>query len=192
MGSLFLFLNMKNISILVVAAFFMACSNPSDKYAPEKNLSPQELDANLWAIIRYLGKSPEGLTPAERFYVAYDSHYREQMKFHRVDAWYVKDGTHYFLVSKPAPSVTEKRVATGGKVVFNDASGIKSYEEVFRTWRLTPDTLSKRSIILFDKMVRGESLKPYETRYSNGVEYIEFPDQQTYFDLNERAWKIRQ
>jgi hypothetical protein len=41
-------------------------------------------------------------------------------------------------------------------------------------------------------MVEGENLKPFETRYSNGVEYIEFPDEQTYFDKTERAWKVKQ
>lgn len=183
---------MKNFIFVLIIAVSGACTNSADKYSPEKNLSPQELDANLWSMIRYLGKSPEGLTPPERFYGAYDSHYREQMKVHRVEAWYNKGDAHYFLVSRPAPSVTEKRVATGGKVVFNDKGGIQDYEEIFRTWRLMPDTLKKRSGILFDKMVQGENLKPFETRYSNGVEYIEFPDEQTYFDKTDRAWKVKQ
>jgi hypothetical protein len=183
---------MKKLFAIASLAFLMACSSSTDKYLPEKNLSAQELDANLWSMIRYLGKSPEGLTPPERFYVAYDSHYREQMKLHRVDAWYNKGDVHYFLVSRPAPSVTEKRVATGGKVIFDDKGGIQEYEEIFRTWRLVPDTLKKRSFILFDKMVQGENLKFFETRYSNGVEYIEFPDEQTYFDKTERTWKVKQ
>jgi hypothetical protein len=182
---------MKKFIGITSLAFLVACSSSADKYLPEKNLSAQELDVNLWSMIRYLGKSPEGLTPPERFYVAYDSHYREQMKLLRVDAWYKKDDVHYFLISRPAPSVTEKRVATGGKVVFDDKGGIQEYEEVFRTWRLVPDTLKKRSLVLFDKMVQGENLKPFETRYSNGVEYIEFPDEQTYFDKTDRAWKVR-
>lgn len=182
---------MKNLFSITILAVLFACSTSADKYKPEQNLTPQELDANLWTMMRYLGKSPEGLTPPERFYAAYDSHYMEQMKLHRIDAWYKKNDTHYFMVSRVAPSITEKRVATGGKVVFDEKGGIAEYEEVFRTWRLVPDTLQKRASILFDRMVKGESLRSFETRYSNGVEYIEFPDEKTYFDKTERAWKVR-
>lgn len=173
-------------------ATLVACSTSADKYNPERNLTPQELDANLWRMIRYLGKSPEGLTPPERFYAAYDTHYREQMMLHRIDAWYKEGSTHYFLVSRIAPSITEKRVATGGKVIFNDKGAIQEYEEVFRTWKMVPDTLKKRSLFLFDKMVKGENLKSYETRFSKGVEFIEFPDEKVFYDKKERAWKIRQ
>lgn len=183
---------MKKFIFVLALAVLAACSTSGDKYNPDKNLSPQELDANLWSMIRYIGKSPEGLTPPERFYAAYDSHYMEQKKLLRIDAWYKKNDTHYFLVSRIAPSVVEKRVATGGKVVFDDKGGIAEYEEVFRTWKLVPDTLKKRSLLLFDKMVQGENLRPFESRYSNGVEYIEFPDERTYFDKEERGWKIKE
>jgi hypothetical protein len=183
---------MKKFIFIISIAVLASCSTSADKYNPDKNLSPQELDANLWSMIRYLGRSPEGITPPERFYPAYDSHYKEQKKFIRIDAWYKKNDTHYFLVSRIAPSVVEKRVATGGKVVFDDKGGIQEYEELFRTWKLVPDTLKKRSLFLFDKMVQGENLKPFETRYSNGIEYIEFPDDRTYFDKVERTWKVKE
>ena len=181
---------MKKLIFILFLAVLAACSSSADKYNPENNLSPQELDANLWSMMRYLGRSPEGLTPPERFYPAYDSHYMEQKKLIRVDAWYKENDTYYFLVNRIAPSITEKRVATGGKVVFDDKGGIQEYEEVFRTWKMVPDTLRKRAMFLFDKMVKGEDLKPYETRFSNGVDFIEFPDERTYYDKTERAWKL--
>ena len=68
---------------------------------------------------------------------------------------------------------------------------ISDYEEVFRTWKMVPDTLAKREMILFDKFVRGESLTPYETKNSGGVEYIEFPDERTYFDKQAKQWKSK-
>jgi hypothetical protein len=182
---------MKKYFAFSFVIFLAACSASADKYAPEKYLSVKEMDANLWAMIRYLGKSPEGLTPPERFYPGYDSHYVEQMKLLTLDAWYKDGEDQYFLVSKRAPSVTEKRVATGGKVVFDENGKVSEYEEVFRTWKLVPDTLKKRSMILFDKMVQGENLKPFETKYSNGIEFIEFPDEVTFYDKSERTWKLK-
>jgi hypothetical protein len=95
-----------------------------------------------------------------------------------------------FLVSRPAPSLVNKRVATGGKLVL-ESDKIAEYEEVFRTWKMVPDTLAKREMFLFDKFVKGESLTPYETRNSNGVEYIEFPDDLNYYDKATRQWKLK-
>jgi hypothetical protein len=56
---------------------------------------------------------------------------------------------------------------------------------------MVPDTLAKREIILFDKLVRGEALESYLTKNSKGIEYIEFPDEHTYFDKGARQWKIK-
>lgn len=75
---------------------------------------------------------------------------------------------------------------------FNEADSLTAYEEVFRTWKMVPDTLARRSELLFDKMVKGESLDPYLTKNSGGVEYIEFPDDRTYYDKLSRTWKLKQ
>ncbi|MCU0368627.1 MAG: hypothetical protein MUF39_07330, partial [Cyclobacteriaceae bacterium] len=61
----------------------------------------------------------------------------------------------------------------------------------FRTWKMVPDTLAKREMILFDKFVKGESLTPYETHNSPDIEFIEFPDEQTYFDKEAKQWKTK-
>jgi len=82
-------------------------------------------------------------------------------------------------------------VATGVKLVVDGDNNITEYEEVFRTWKMVPDTLAKREMILFDKFVKGESLEPYETKNSHGVEYIEFPDESMYFDKGSRQWRWR-
>ncbi len=145
----------------------------------------------MWAIIRYIGRLPDGLTFEERFYKSYDSIYQEQAKIHQFDAYFTKGDTHYFLVSRKAPSLADKRVVTGGKFMLGEDHGITGYEEVFRTWKMAPDTLAKREMILFDKFVKGESLEPYESKNSNGTEFIEFPDEHTYFDKATRQWRTR-
>lgn len=192
MGSLFLVL--KIMKIFLPGLFlltFVSCSVESEKYSPDRYFSSKDKEALLWIMIRYLGKAPEGVSLDDRFNVSYDSSYLEQMKLMSIDAWYKNGNTHFFMVSKTAASLVDKRVATGGKLVFEDEGGLKEYEEVFRTWKMVPDTLKKRSMLLFDKMVQNESLKEFETRYSQGVDYIEFPDESTYYDRKERAWKIK-
>lgn len=182
---------MKKIVAGVVCLVLLAGACTSKRnYEVSAHLTPQQQDDMMWKMIRYVGRAPEGLTFEERFYPPYDSFYREQARLHKFDAWYQEGDTHYFLVSRRAPSLVDKRVATGGKFVLKD-DRITEYEEVFRTWKMIPDTLAKREMILFDKLVRGESLQPYETQYSNGVEYIEFPDEHTYFDKESMQWKTR-
>lgn len=183
---------MKNkiiVGLLIVMGMLNACTTKRD-YTVGAHLTPQEQVDMMDKIIRYVGRAPEGLTFDERFYPAYDSFYMEQASFHKFDAFYKEGKTYYFLVSRKAPSLVDKRVATGGKFIWENEK-ITAYEEVFRTWKMVPDTLAKREMILFDKLVAGESLQPYETRFSNGIEYIEFPDERTYFDKVSRQWRTR-
>ncbi len=170
---------------------FMAGACTKNNYQVGEHLTPLQQDEMMWKIIRYLGRPPEGLTFEERFYAPYDSVYREQAKAHKFDAYFIKGRTHYFLVSRKAPSVVDKRVATAGKFAVSGDEKIIEYEEAFRTWKMVPDTLAKREMILFDRFVKGESLEPYETKNSNGVEYIEFPDERTYFDKGAKMWRTK-
>jgi hypothetical protein len=175
--------------IWIVLLIVVACS-PKKEFSVNGHLTAAQQVEMMDKIIRYVGRAPEGLTFEERFYPAYDSFYMEQASLHKFDAYFVDGNTHYFLISRSAPSLVNKRVATGGKFIF-EVNKVKDYEEVFRTWKMVPDTLAKREMILFDKLVKGESLTPYETRNSKGIEYIEFPDERTYFDKASRQWKIR-
>lgn len=182
---------MKTLSSIIplILLALLGCGPVS--YNPADHLTTQQQEDFKWKIIRYIGRSPDGLTPDERFYPQYDSHYRDQQALHALDAWYEKNGTVYFMLSRRAPSLTEKRVATGGTVRFDANNNIEFYEEQFRTWKMVPDTLKKRSMFLFDLMVKGQSLEPYRTINSKGVDYIEFPDERTWYDVKDRAWKYR-
>lgn len=175
---------------MIMLVLIVGACNTKNNYRVSTHLTPQQQDEMMWKIIRYVGRAPEGLTFEERFYKAYDSAYREQARLHKFDGYFKDGNTHYFLVSRKAPSMVDKRVATGAKFVLVEDK-VTAYEEVFRTWKMVPDTLAKRELVLFDKLVKGESLTAYETRNSNGIEYIEFPDERTYFDKALKQWKTK-
>jgi hypothetical protein len=160
-------------------------------YAPDSRLNAQEKDALMMQIIRYATKGPENVSGKEKFDHKYDAYYQQRASQTRLEAYYTKDDQHYFLISQPAPSLVEKRNATGGKLKLDSDGKLIAYEEVFRTWKMLPDTLKERSFILFDKMVKGESLDPYLTKNSN-LEYIEFPDDRTYYDKVSRTWRVKE
>jgi hypothetical protein len=167
-----------------------ACSFEND-YTPASHLSIERQGLLMSRIIRYMARTPDGVTEEDRMLREHDEHYNEQKSLHRLDGLYTSDNTHYFLVSRIAPSLVEKRVAIGGKLTVDENFQISYYEEVFRTWKMVPDTLAKRSLFLFDKMVRGEDLLPYCSSNSGNTDYIEFPDERTYFDSERRIWRSR-
>jgi hypothetical protein len=175
--------------IFTVAFVFLQCS-PGNKYDPDTSLSAAEKDKLKMTIIRYVARAPENVGPTEKFKTEYDAYYQERASLCFLEQFYQAGNTQYFLVTQPAPSLAENRHATGGKLVLNDDGSVAEYEEVFRTWKMVPDTLKKRSYVLFDKMVKGESLEAFYTARM-GDKYIEFPDDRTYYDKSAREWKTR-
>ena len=174
---------------LLLVSFFCQCSSDK-KYDPDSQLTPQEKDRIMMTLIRYVAKTPENVNESEKFSNKYDSYYQQRASQTKLEQYYVDGKQQYFLISQPAPSLVEKRHATGGKMILDDTGNLLEYEEVFRTWKLIPDTLKRRSYVLFDKMVNGEPLATYLTKNSS-MEYIEFPDDHTFYDKTSRRWKSK-
>ena len=180
---------MKRLASLIIFCALSSCSSSWD-YDPGK-LTPTQKDELMSMIIRYLAKPPENVPEAEKFDSKHDGYYQQKAAEARLEQYYKWGDTQFFLISQRAPSLTEKRHATGGRFTLNESGELASYEEAFRTWKMVPDTLQRRSFLLFDKMVRGESLEPYLTINSQGIEYIEFPDERTFYHTAARAWKTK-
>jgi hypothetical protein len=161
-------------------------------YNPDEQLDQKEKSEFITNIIRYAGKLPDKANDTTKFNTEFDAHYQDQESRHVLKLYYKSSSDEqFFLLTRKAPSLYEKYVAVGGRLrVRNDS--IVEYEEVFRTWRMAPDTLHNRGAFLFDLMVKGKPLDPYFTRNSNGVEYIEFPDEHVYYDKESRRWKSDQ
>ena len=179
----------KWIQLFFVATVFAGCTTQKD-YNPDTHLSILEKDKVMTAVIRYLAKPPEGYEK-ERFDKKHDAYYLEVAGRHKIVNYYIDSkGVNYFLISRPAPSLVEKRVATGGKVKFDKDWNLIEYEEVFRTWKMKEDELNKKGLLVFDLMVNSQPLEPYQMPTSK-EEYIEFPDERTYYDKVSRSWKVR-
>lgn len=183
---------MKYNHLLLPALIFLIFScGKKASYNPNDHLTAEEKDEVMSKIIRYMAKPPENTTYEEKFDKKYDDYYLDKMSRTKLEFYYPVNGEAYFLVSQPAPSLYEKRHATGGKFKMNDKGELVEYEEIFRTWKMMPDTLLRRSGMLFDLMVKGKSLEPYWTKNSHGEEYVEFPDPHVYYDKTERKWETK-
>lgn len=179
---------MKKISLFFLLILFTACGS-NTSINPDDHLTAMEKEAIKTAIIRYVAK-PSDDENNDRFTSKHDAYYQKLASQVRLEFYTVKDNYHYFLVSQPAPSMTEKRHATAGRFELNDKGEIIEYEEVFRTWKLKPEDLKARSEVLFTKLVNGESLEKFYAKKA-GDQYIEFPDDHTYYDKEARAWKTK-
>lgn len=175
------------IAELLIVFLFAQCSSRS--YDPSDSLTAQQKDSLLMTIVRYAVKAPENVSGDARFDKAFDEYYQQRAATCRLERYYKDGDVQYFLLSQPAPSLTEKRHATGGIIEMKNGE-LSRYEEVFRTWKMIPDTLKRRSYLLFDKMVNHESLESYQTKHVAPDEYIEFPDDRTSYDVNARVWKV--
>jgi hypothetical protein len=181
---------MKLIKVMGLFLCMAAMASCKKGYGPAEHLSAEDQYNQVYKVMRYMGRAPENVTFEERFYKGYDKHFHEQATQHRLDAYFISDDdTHYFLISRRAPSLVDKRVATGGKMKLDAEGNLLEYEEVFRTWKMADKDLANKGVMLFDLMVKGQSLEPYLTKNSWPEEYIEFPDDRTYFDVTARVWK---
>jgi hypothetical protein len=143
----------------------------------------------LKKIIRHVGHMPKKATYETRFDTAFDAFYADQVDKHRIDLLHMDTatGNTYLLVSRIAPSLHVKRVATGIQLRLSGDS-LAHYHEVFRTWKMLEPELAEKGNMLFEKMVRGENLTPYYPQHSGKEEYIEFPDENTQYDTTLRRW----
>jgi hypothetical protein len=183
-------MKLKYITLITCA---LAACKTKESYIPQDHLSPQQHDKVMSKIIRYVGRKPDKATDSSKFLPKHDEHYLKQVASHKLDLYFNSDGgDQFFLISRIAPSIHVKYVATGGRFKMNEKDSLIEYEEIFRTWKMPYDTLLNRAGLLFHKMVKGESLESYYTKNSGDVEYIEFPDDNVYYDKQARKWKSKQ
>jgi hypothetical protein len=186
---------MKNLLLFTVIALLLAAcqSGPvltPEAIAPSTWLTADEEEAFLYSISRYVCKLPKNATHATKFEARFDSAYVEAARNTELIHYY-KDavtGEVYFAVRRIAPSLKLKYTGTAGKFKPTAQDPLNGYEEVFRTWKLTPEELEPRFRELFMKFVKGEDLKPYYAMYSGNTDYIEFPDEHTRYDKALRRW----
>src|SRR5688572_28150645 len=111
MASLFLSLSlMKNGGLLVLVWLAFGCSSPAD-YKPDHYLDPMEKDRMVATIVRYTGKLPKKVEDSLKFDRRHDQYYQKLASKHKMLRYHVsKNGEHYFLIRRPAPSLYEKYV----------------------------------------------------------------------------------
>lgn len=171
----------------------LSCIKKNPEVDPSAYLNSKEDSLFKYSIIRYAGKLPPKSTHSIKFDPYYDPYYIELANNHKLDFYYPSnDGKVYFQLSRIAPSLYEKYVGIGGFLQKNADGEIIYYEEKYRTWKMPYEELISVSKEIFYDMISGKSLEKYYTANTpDNVYIIEFPDENTFFDISSRTWKTR-
>lgn len=176
-------------SVLLFLLMIQGCKNDSDQR--DLCFSGKEQASIIRQSIYYSVKLPPGATQQTKFNSEFDGYYDIAFKEYDMRACRPgKDSSYYFLMTRKARSIWPAREAIGGKIKVNSQHKLLDYEEVFRTWKMTEDSLNTRAFELFDLMVQGKDLTPFLSKFK-GDRYIEFPDDRFFFDKESRSWRDR-
>jgi hypothetical protein len=182
---------MKKIILLLLIIVHVSCKKEELNIDPKHYLNSQEQSDFKYSIVRYIDDLARNASPATNFDTLYNSEYKTRAE--KLDLlFYYKDSitnTAYYAVSKIAPSIKLKKVATVGQLKYGSDGKLVHYEEAFRTWKMEPKELEEKTQLLFRKYINNEDLSSYYTANSNPEYYIEFPDEITTYDTLSRSWK---
>ncbi len=178
--------------LCIIPLLMNACRN-EDRYKPGNMLDEDEQSEFKYDIIRFTGHLPKRANHGNKYEHRFDSLYRRQADLLLLDKYMVneKDGYTYFEVSRIAPSLKKKYVATGGRLKRNTMGEVEEYEEIYRTWKMERPQLKKKTKVFFTEMITGKDLSPFYTDNIGDTEHIEFPDRYTYYNKDLRLWETR-
>ncbi|TDD78468.1 hypothetical protein [Flavobacterium caseinilyticum] len=185
---------MKNFLFLGVFFILNGCVTEQKNTNPNDYLTNEEQTKFKYSIVRYYDDLAPKATHETKFDTIFDSYYKKKSDASDLLFYYFdkEKETAYFAITKIAPSLQVKKVATVGSVTYKDGETIQTYEEKFRTWKMPVPELQKKTTMLFTKYIEGDDLSPYYTKNSNGDFIIEFPDEVTQYDTKSRKWVTTQ
>lgn len=181
--------------LLLCSSLLIGCVENSNNliladFKPVALSTKEQQDSFIYTFIRHAGKLHKKANDSSKFIDFFDEYYMELASKHELLylAPDFKDGYTYFCLSRIAPSLTVKKVAVAGRLKFDDTDSLVHYEEIYRTWKMLPDELTRKNDLLFSMLLNGEDLSPYYNNNSGEEEWIEFPDGAIRFDVNLRKW----
>lgn len=170
-----------------VVLFCLGCGQSPRNSGPEDYFTEGQEKSIRMQIVLKTAKKPEGsLSPPE-----IEAYYQQEAGTYQWHYLHQKDDRFYFFISRPAPSLFEKRIGIGGFFHSPDRMHIRGFREVFNTFKMKREDLLKKGGVLFEKMVNAQDLKPYYSAFNPAAgEWIEFPDRNVVYDSLAQSWKV--
>jgi len=178
------------VHVLIIAAALFLISCKRDRYDPSHQFSDAEQAMLIRQMSYYVTKLAPNAGELDKFDAKYDWYYDRAASECRLLALYPaqEPNSWYFLLARKARSLTPMDEGIGGILKLNASGALADYEEVFRVWKMQPDTLVERGSMLFDRMVRGKDLSLFYPKFQKD-RYIELPTEGYYFDKASKRWR---
>lgn len=175
--------------LLTLLCLLTSCEEkPKDLSASNCINSKKNESDILYPLMRYMAELPGKSDHETKFDTIFNDHYLKKAGEHHILYCYEEKDTNYLLVYRIAPSISEKYVGIGVKLVTSGNDSIQYYEESFRTWKMPMDLLTLKGKMLLEELINGENMAQYYPQNSGEEEWIEFPDELTRFDATNRKW----
>lgn len=177
--------------LLIIFVFLISCQQKSLDTNPLHHLNNQEILTLKEQTVRYFERLPAKATEQNKFDTIFNEYYIQKAK--EADLFHYhknEQGDEFFAVSKIAPSIKLKKVATIIQIK-REVDSIVLYKEILRTWKMEVPELQEKTKVLFDLVIQNKSFEKYLTKNSQPEFWIEFPDDHTYFDEKSRNWKTK-
>ncbi len=175
--------------ILIFSTLFLWSCQPSDQWDTSSLTEDAQYEIK-YSLSRYWEKAPKRAFPETKFETEFDEYYQQKSEQAILSKYYLESNdTVYLEIHKRAPSLADKWVAVGIKTV-QDGTEIHYYEEVYRTWKFTTPILEEKTAVIFSDWINKKALDPYFPEH-NTEEFIEFPDNNNYYDIHTKQWVQR-
>jgi hypothetical protein len=173
--------------LFVLAIVVLTGCGKGDTSDPADYLSEKERAEALWKIVRYTAKVPPGANHQTKFKEEFDDYYKSVVADYKLlHLKPKKDDGYWFLISRPARSITPMVEGIGGSYLIQKDT-LLEYDEAFRMWKMPDSSLSVKGKQMFDRMVAGKELSYYYPKFT-GDQYIEVPDGRFVYDKQKRLW----
>lgn len=177
--------------IIIVFLLVLACQQKNLDTNPLHHLNTQEILSLKEQTVRYFERLPTKATEQNKFDTIFNEYYSQKAKEADVLQYFKNEnGEEFFAVSKIAPSIKLKKVATIIQIK-REMDSVILYKEILRTWKMEVPELQEKTKVLFDLAIQNKSFEKYLTKNSQPEFWIEFPDDHTYFDDKSRSWKTK-
>jgi hypothetical protein len=173
-------------SLLVLSA---GCSKKKN-YEPTGCLSAEQQKKVLYTMMHYASRLAPEATHETKFDKKFDWYYDRAVNEVRIlYCDHNEENDIYSLfVARKARSITPMEEGIAVRLKLSENETFADYEEVFRMWKMSADSVEKKGKFLFRTMLEGGDLTLYYTQFRKD-EFIEFPDKRFTFDKKLRRWR---
>ncbi len=187
-------MNMKLISAFTISFFsfllisITSCNEGQKPDDPLKSFTEQQRDSLLADIITYIYVKPSGADKQTRFTDEFRSYYVEQLpKFNWLWHHESASGEHLLYLIRPARNIHGHKRGVCGKFRLDATGKIAAFEELFNTPIMPEEEVAKKGKVLFAEVLKTGGFDKYHLN----KDFIEFPDERTFYDKEILEWSYK-